>query len=49
MVTEIRLSQLHALLVLVPLIPVGLMLQFMLENTRVERATAFDRLSAVGT
>jgi signal transduction histidine kinase len=48
MTTEIRPSQLRALLwllVLVPLIPVGLMLQLTLESARVEQAVALDRLS----
>jgi signal transduction histidine kinase len=47
---EIRPSQLRALLwliVLVPLIPTGLMLRFMLETVQMERAAAFDRLSAI--
>jgi len=47
---EIRPSQLRALLwliVLVPLIPTGLMLRFMLETVQIERLAAFERLSAV--
>ena len=47
---EIRPNQIRALLwliVLVPLIPTGLMLRLMLETVQVERAAAFQRLSAV--
>jgi len=47
---EIRPSQLRALLlllVLVPLLPTGLMLQFMFDTVRTERAAALERLSAI--
>jgi signal transduction histidine kinase len=47
---EIRPSQIRALLwliVLVPLIPTGLMLRFMLGTVQMERAAAFERLSAI--
>lgn len=50
MISEIRPSQLRALLwllVLVPLIPTGLMLQFMYQTVRAERAATFERLSAI--
>jgi signal transduction histidine kinase len=50
MITEIRPSQLRALLwllVVVPLIPTGLMLRFMFDTVRAERESTFERLSAV--
>jgi signal transduction histidine kinase len=50
MISEIRPSQLRALLwllVVVPLIPTGLMLRFMFDTVRAERESTFERLSAV--
>jgi signal transduction histidine kinase len=50
MTPEIRSSQLRALLwllVLVPLIPTGLMLRFMYDTVRAERAATSERLSAI--
>jgi signal transduction histidine kinase len=50
MISEIRPSQLRALLwllVLVPLIPVGLMLRFMFDTVHAEREATFERLSAI--
>jgi signal transduction histidine kinase len=50
MISEIRPSQLRALLwllVLVPLIPTGLMLRFMVDTVNAERTANFDRLSAI--
>jgi signal transduction histidine kinase len=50
MIPEIRPSQLRALLwllVLVPLIPTGLMLRFMFDTVKAERAATFERLSAI--
>jgi signal transduction histidine kinase len=47
---EIRPHQLRALLwllVLVPLIPIALMFQMMLNSVRAERLTSFDRLAAI--
>src|SRR4029450_2807780 len=50
MIPEIRPSQLRALLwllVLVPLIPTGLMLRFMFDTVKAERAATFERLRAI--
>lgn len=50
MSSEIRPSQLRALLwllVVVPLIPTGLMLRFMVDTLRVERAASLERLSGI--
>lgn len=50
MTSEIRPSQLRALLwllVVVPLIPVGLMLRFMFDTVRAEREATFERLAAI--
>ena len=50
MISEIRPSQLRALLwllVLVPLIPVGLMLRFMFDTVRADREATFERLTAI--
>jgi signal transduction histidine kinase len=50
MIPEIRPSQLRALLwllVLVPLIPTGLMLRFMFDTVKAERAATFERLTAI--
>jgi signal transduction histidine kinase len=47
---EIRPSQLRALLlllVIIPLMPTGLMLQFMFDTVRTERTVALERLSAI--
>lgn len=47
---EIRPSQLRALLwllVLVPLIPTGLMIRFMVDTLRAERIASFERLGAI--